>query len=126
MHAAAAAARAARDATEKFRHQFARRQSLCERMAMAAVRAKDCVFVSEMGTDPGGNCLLTDVGVTRAVNQSPLMHARELFLAQANEQHFAIEVEKQIARADGSLPFRAAGVEGEIATVHRNECAGDP
>ena len=61
---------------------------------MTTMRAKDDILSRKMRTDAGRDGLFTDVGVARAVDQAALMGPGQLFLAAANEQHLAKEIEK--------------------------------
>jgi hypothetical protein len=58
---------------------------------MAAMRAEDYVIRFEMGTHSDGDRFLSHVGMTGAVNQTPLMGAGQLFLASADEHHLPIK-----------------------------------
>ena len=91
VHAAAAPLRTAGRAAEQFGEQLAGRNTLGQRMPVSAVRAEDDVIAAQMGTNAGGNRLLSHVSMTRTMNQPALMRTRQLLFATADQNHCTIE-----------------------------------
>jgi len=60
-------------------------------MAMSAMCAEDRISSRQVRTNARGDGLLTDVRVAGAVHQTPLMTARQLFLADADPLHLPVE-----------------------------------
>jgi hypothetical protein len=60
---------------------------------VSPVRAEDNVVLPQMRADAGRDGFLTDVGVTRAVDEPALMATRQLLLRLADELHRAVEGE---------------------------------
>jgi hypothetical protein len=65
-------------------------------MSMTAVRAEDGVLRAQMSTDASGNGLLTDVGMTSAMDQAALMRFGQLLLTAANEEHGPVQTQEAI------------------------------
>src|SRR6266851_7740949 len=72
-------------------------------MTVAAMCTENDILHLQIGTDANGNRLLTDIGVTGAVNQSALMRASQLLFATANEQHLAVEGQELLLVQTGNF-----------------------
>ena len=61
---------------------------------MSAMGAEDRIFFCEMRAHPCGDCFLANVRVARAMNESALMAARQLFFRVADDEHGTEEGQK--------------------------------
>ena len=91
VHRATAPLRAARGFAKKLGDQLLGRYAFGEGMAVAAMRAKDCVIVVEVSTNASGDSFLADVRVAGAGDQTSLVGPGKLLFAAADDQHLAIE-----------------------------------
>ena len=109
VHAAAASLGTAGRAAEKLGEQLAGRHALGQCVPVPAVRAEDDVVAAQMRTNPGGDRLLPDVGMTGPVNQPALMRSRQLLFAAPDQDHRAIKgqelVVAQMGRSIGRVEF---------------------
>jgi hypothetical protein len=60
-------------------------------MSVTTMRAEDCVGFRQMRTDASRYCFLPDVCMTRPVNKSALMTAREFLFRMPDNEHGAIQ-----------------------------------
>ena len=69
-------------------------KSLRERVTVTAMCGENRVLTSQMRADADGDRFLSDVCMTRPVDQPALMRLRKPLLAEANDLHLAIEREE--------------------------------
>ena len=64
---------------------------------MATVRTKDNIIACQVGTDGGGDRLFSDVSMTCAVYEAPLVGASEFFFGVPNRDHCPVKLEQCVA-----------------------------
>jgi hypothetical protein len=69
---------------------------------VSAVCAEDHIARPQVGAHAGGDRFFADVGVTRAVNQTPLMRAGKLLFRLPDDLHRPVKVEQRSGRFVGS------------------------
>jgi hypothetical protein len=92
VHRSSAASGAACPASEQLGKQFANGQTFRQRMAVTPVSAEDDIIRTKLRTYACCNCLLTDVSVAGAMDESSGVTSRELLLGVADQLHRAIEI----------------------------------
>jgi hypothetical protein len=123
VHAPTATAGAAGFAAEQLGEELSGRNAFGEGVSMPAVRAEDDVGAFKMRTDPDSNRFLPDVGMTRAVNQPPLMRPGKLLFALANELHVAVECQKHFTI---EIDFNHSGHAVSLRTEFQTGTGCDP
>ena len=96
MHTAAAPPRKSGLAAEQFGHQLTWVSPLRQRVPMPAMRAKDRIVYRQVRTHGRRDCLLANVGVTRAQNQPALMTPREFFFRLPDDLHRAVKAKRLV------------------------------
>ena len=94
MHASTASARAARLPSIQLGNELTRIEAFRECMAMSAVSAENHILTIQMGTDSDCDCFLPHIGVTRAMNKSPLMRSGQPLFGETDQHHLSVEREK--------------------------------